>query len=530
MQVDTSSYNIGQPAANPMDAFSRAFAQRQESQIRGQAIQQNDLQMKEAQRKIAEDEAYKQAIASSSGMTDTAFLEHIRTTAPGSFLSVQKAVDEAKSKAAATAEAVARARDAAAQAATHTQTYIGHLADQIDQSDYNPVVVNAALNMAVQQFPEWKQQADGLREIAATQGKDALKAALKPMIDAGTTKTRAETANTTAELPGKVATSAIQQQVAAGTVGGMTPEQQQQAKDRAANTAIAARNASTSAGQLSVSRGNLELAKRKFESTIGSGLDEQGRPLPPEEQVRRAQADPVAKMIAEYRTPALSARSMQTPGGQALMQRVAQLNPDYDASQFPARSKMRIAFTSGPQGQTLNSLNTAIEHLDQFVGFAKDMGNGSFQPTNELRNWVKTNFGDSAPTNFEGIKVIMAGELASAFKKSGATDQEIKSVEESIKSKSSASQLVDYATKVAIPALGGKAATFEAQWKQTMGAKDTTFSAYTPGAKAVLEKYGAGHSAAAPASGTVRARDPQGNLHEAKAGTPLPAGWKLEGG
>jgi hypothetical protein len=28
---------------------------------------------------------------------------------------------------------------------------------------------------------------------------------------------------------------------------------------------------------------------------------------------------------------------------------------------------------------------------------------------------------------------------------------------------------------------------------------------------------------------TIRARDPQGNLHEAAAGTPLPAGWKIEG-
>lgn len=29
---------------------------------------------------------------------------------------------------------------------------------------------------------------------------------------------------------------------------------------------------------------------------------------------------------------------------------------------------------------------------------------------------------------------------------------------------------------------------------------------------------------------TIRARDPQGNLHEAPAGTPLPQGWKPEGG
>lgn len=37
--------------------------------------------------------------------------------------------------------------------------------------------------------------------------------------------------------------------------------------------------------------------------------------------------------------------------------------------------------------------------------------------------------------------------------------------------------------------------------------------------------------AAGPAVGaTIRARDQQGNLHEAPAGTALPAGWKLEGG
>lgn len=43
--------------------------------------------------------------------------------------------------------------------------------------------------------------------------------------------------------------------------------------------------------------------------------------------------------------------------------------------------------------------------------------------------------------------------------------------------------------------------------------------------KARISK-GGGAPPAAP--GTIRARDPQGNLHEAPAGTVLPAGWKLE--
>lgn len=41
---------------------------------------------------------------------------------------------------------------------------------------------------------------------------------------------------------------------------------------------------------------------------------------------------------------------------------------------------------------------------------------------------------------------------------------------------------------------------------------------------------GAATPAAQPhGGGVIRARDPQGNLHEAPAGTPLPAGWKPEG-
>jgi hypothetical protein len=201
------------------------------------------------------------------------------------------------------------------------------------------------------------------------------------------------------------------------------------------------------------------------------------------------QASAAEKAIGDYKVPAPSARTMATPAGKAMMDRILAYNPDYDASQFPTRAKMRIQFSSGPQSQTINSINTAIGHLDQFVDVAKALGNGSFQPGNEAYNWLKKTFGDSAPTNFEGIRSIMAGELASAFKKSGATDQEIASVEKAISSKASTTQLVDYATKIAIPALGSKIAAFDQQYKQVMG-KNDPFKVLTPDAEEVLTKYG----------------------------------------
>lgn len=233
------------------------------------------------------------------------------------------------------------------------------------------------------------------------------------------------------------------------------------------------------------------LEKSKFQATYGAGTDENGQKI----------ASPLARQIAEYRLPPISPARQQTPEGQAIMAQVQSLNPDYDGTQFAARNSMRKAFTSGSQGQSLNALNTAIEHLDQFKTAAEALGNGPYQPVNAIVNWAKTVGGDSAPTNFEGIKTIMAGELAAAFKKSGATDEEIKQVKASIEGKQSTNQLVDYVTKEAIPALGSKAHTYQSQWEQTMG--KSPFDVYTPGARAVLEKYGAapkGGAAAAPAT------------------------------
>jgi hypothetical protein len=263
-----------------------------------------------------------------------------------------------------------------------------------------------------------------------------------------------------------------------------------------AQAETAAKNASTSAAtQAETARHNRATEaqgaqtqareERKFDMTYGAGVGEDGKPLP---------ENPTARAIAEYRMAPPTARSTASGPGKALMDQVLRVNPNYDASKFPERSKMRIAFTSGPQGQTLNSLNTAIEHLDQFSTLAQQMGTGNFQPGNAAYNWMRTTFGDSAPTNFEGMRSILAGELASAFKKSGATDQEIESVNSAIKSKASPKQLQDYVDKIAIPALASKAHTFSDQWKTTMG-EDDTWSPYTAGAKAVLSRRGVNPSA-----------------------------------
>lgn len=199
------------------------------------------------------------------------------------------------------------------------------------------------------------------------------------------------------------------------------------------------------------------------------------------------------KAIAEYKVQPPSPRA---PNRKAQLEAVLQYNPSYDEKEYPTRSKMRAAYTSGNQSQQLGALNTAIEHLGVLDGMVKALDNGSFKPGNELVNRVKTIFGNEAVTNFEFARDIMSGELATAMKKSGATDVEISKVTKSLDGAGSPKQLGDAIRTVAIPMIGGKAGTMDQQYHAVMGDKDP-YSVYTPGAKAVLDTLGGKTPAAA---------------------------------
>ena len=266
------------------------------------------------------------------------------------------------------------------------------------------------------------------------------------------------------------------------------------------------------------------------------------KPIPPasvtihnETQRSLSQADnPVVKGIAEYRIAPPSPRSMATPDGQALMAAVANLNPSYDATQFPNRQRTRIAFTTGTQGQQINAMNTAIGHLEQVADVAGDLGNSDLQIANRAKNWFATQFGGASVTNFDTAKTVLAGELASVFKRSGATDAEIKSVESTINSANSPAQLKGYADQV-IPLLGSKLSALNYQYHQAMGEGDP-FQALSPDAKQILTKRGFDpdhpslkNSANAAATGDrMRVVGPNGETGTVPAGTTLPPGWKKQ--
>lgn len=184
--------------------------------------------------------------------------------------------------------------------------------------------------------------------------------------------------------------------------------------------------------------------------------------------------------MGQSKIPAAGSRS---PDAQAIRQAVFQYDPTFTEQ----RAQIRQAFTGGADGRNIGALNTATVHLDQFAQVADAMGNGSFQPGNQLWNSVKAMFGDSAPTNFAGLKAAVSGELASALKGS-ATDQEIAHISGAIDSKNSPQQLRDYITEQ-LHVLGAKLNTYHERYQQQIPG-DSVWNPVLPSARQVFQKHG----------------------------------------
>jgi hypothetical protein len=200
------------------------------------------------------------------------------------------------------------------------------------------------------------------------------------------------------------------------------------------------------------------------------------------------QASAAEKAIAHYMLPPISPRSMQTPSGKAMMDRILTENPDYDASKFSVRADIRKKYTTGPQGQQIASINTAVEHLDLLQAAADSLKNGEFKPGNALFNRVKDTFGSSAPTTFDAIKEKVDKELDAVASKGVPTVSGAASQKE-IGGKASSPEAIKAYIDTSIKLMGSSLESLVTPYKREMGDKDP-FNPLTPGAQDVLTKRG----------------------------------------
>jgi hypothetical protein len=127
-----------------------------------------------------------------------------------------------------------------------------------------------------------------------------------------------------------------------------------------------------------------------------------------------ASREKMAQGIASYQISPLSSFALTKPGAPETMARAIEINPDYQESRYPEVSKAMGAFGSGPQGNTIRSLNVGVQHLNLFDEAAAALGNGDMRAINSLKNTFQAQFGVAPPTTFDGLKQIVGTEIEKA--------------------------------------------------------------------------------------------------------------------
>ena len=205
------------------------------------------------------------------------------------------------------------------------------------------------------------------------------------------------------------------------------------------------------------------------------------------------------QLPAGIRSPAMSSQILNQAAGPAgaAVPNIAQNKMNYGAE--TALQKSAVA---GEMGKNITAYNTAIAHAGQLSQAADALDNGDVHALNAVGNALGYQFGSDKTTNFNVIKNALSGEISKVFKGGEATDAEIKAVQAPFDAANSPAQLKG-AISNAIHLMNSKRDALQQQYQQGMQGKPN---------------FGG-------SGGMIRARDPQGKLHEAPAGTPLPQGW-----
>jgi hypothetical protein len=244
MPIDPSIYSNQQPAQGfntPFQALATISTLQQHRQniANAQALEQERQQrMAEQQKKDAADQRF-YAILQSPNFTVDNLLQQTAQSAPEHFGTAQKLVNDAAEAAAKVKASKAQADEANALFQLHQQQYMGGLANAVKKYGDTPEALQFALSVHQKAFPD-STQPELIRQQVMQAGPGSI-AKLTSMLIAQSEqaqKSYDDSQAAAAELPGKTAKAQMEQQVAAGMVGGLTPEQQSQAKNRQAQLGL----------------------------------------------------------------------------------------------------------------------------------------------------------------------------------------------------------------------------------------------------------------------------------------------------
>lgn len=184
-----------------------------------------------------------------------------------------------------------------------------------------------------------------------------------------------------------------------------------------------------------VQRGNLDLSRQKFQW-------EKNNPNPGSDGlVDPSRVENMAQMVAWYKMQPLGQMALRTPEGRAVMARVTEINPDFNAQNYGSQGAALKAFTSGKKGDAVRSFNVGLAHLESLQQLSDAMANGNTQALNKVANYYAEQTGKPAPTNFNAAKKIVSDEIVKAIVGAGGALADREAAAKTIDAASSPQQL-----------------------------------------------------------------------------------------
>ena len=175
-----------------------------------------------------------------------------------------------------------------------------------------------------------------------------------------------------------------------------------------------------------------------------------GRQMPLGEAINKGITGPdllavIPKSLAGQVSAILEHRAAPPSGNSArssqLMQIVQAADPTYDAQQYKTKQGIETAFTAGLASRTLRSINVADDHLKVLNSTIDALANNDVRMLNQLGNTIATQMGAPAPTDFNGVKNIVADELVKAILGGAGALGDRKAIQETVSSANSPEQL-----------------------------------------------------------------------------------------
>lgn len=154
----------------------------------------------------------------------------------------------------------------------------------------------------------------------------------------------------------------------------------------------------------------------------------------------------------------------------ALFADAALKNPDIDfsriSSDINSSRKADTEFATGKAGNAIRSFNVGISHLDTLNNLADALNNGDLKAFNQIGNFIATQTGQPAPTNFGAAKKIVGDELVKAIVGAGGTGHDREEVAKTIDAANSPAQLKG-AIKTVQELMVGQLGGLEQQYRTT---------------------------------------------------------------